>query len=165
MSTEGHASATRDATPAPAGTSVRTGCQSLLEGRKGGRARACVQPGEDSEQFQTCCKIGTGFSEENLKEFHARLSQHTLDGKRSWYDVTDTFKPDVWLDATETWEVRAADLSISPAHTGAMDRVKAGKGIALRFPRFLRVRDDKAPQQCTSSVEIGELYQAQASVA
>ena len=120
---------------------------------------------EDSEQFQTCCKIGTGFSEENLKEFHARLSQHTLDGKRSWYDVTDTFKPDVWLDATETWEVRAADLSISPAHTGAMDRVKAGKGIALRFPRFLRVRDDKAPQQCTSSVEIGELYQAQASVA
>ena len=64
------------------------------------------------------------------------------------------------------WEVRAADLSLSPVHTGAIGRVSGARerGIALRFPRFLRVRDDKGPEDATNATQIAQMYNDQASV-
>lgn len=47
------------------------------------------------------------------------------------------------------WEVKCADLSKSPVHRAAIG--KDGRGISIRFPRLLRERDDKDPEQATSS--------------
>jgi DNA ligase-1 len=54
------------------------------------------------------------------------------------YDETDV--PDVFFDATQSkvWEVRCADLSMSPAHRAARGMLHETKGIALRFPRYIR---------------------------
>jgi len=49
-------------------------------------------------------------------------------------------------------------------HTSAFGVKADGKGIGLRFPRFLRIRDDKSPEESTGPEQIVEMFEAQASV-
>lgn len=60
--------------------------------------------------------------------------------------------------------MKAADISISPVHQAAAGMADAVKGISIRFPRLLRVRDDKTPEQATGAEQIVEMYQKQAHV-
>ena len=65
----------------------------------------------------------------------------------------------------EVWEVKAADLSLSSAHKGALGRAGVqGRGIGLRFPRFERIRPDKKPEEATTSDQILDMYYAQDTV-
>jgi len=118
----------------------------------------------ENEEYQTVCKAGTGFSDEDLVSHYQFFKEKMLPRADSSYNVSDRMTPDVWLEACQVWEIRAADLSISPVHTSAMGVKNESKGIGLRFPRFLRIREDKSPEDSTGPDQIVEMFEAQASV-
>ncbi|KAL9654347.1 hypothetical protein ABK040_010376 [Willaertia magna] len=128
----------------------------------GGFLLACYDP--DNEQYQSICKIGTGFSDEMLKKCTETMNGFIINGPKSYYSFRESQRPDVWFDTTQVWEIKAADLTISPAHTAAIGHVDDSKGIALRFPRFVRMREDKTPEQATTAQDIADLYNNQAVV-
>eukprot|EP00178_Gracilaria_changii_P007567 TRINITY_DN238_c0_g1_i1.p2 TRINITY_DN238_c0_g1~~TRINITY_DN238_c0_g1_i1.p2 ORF type:complete len:732 (-),score=202.81 TRINITY_DN238_c0_g1_i1:483-2678(-) len=124
----------------------------------------------DKEEFQSVCKIGTGFSEAQLEQFASYFNEEgaarTSDSVKSYYRVRSVgaLQPDVWLEATQVWEVKCADLSLSPQHMAGVGRVDADKGVALRFPRFVRVREDKTVEQATSAEQVVDMYLSQSAV-
>ncbi len=116
---------------------------------------------QSSGEFQTACKIGTGLSDADLQQHFAFFKDHIISQKRIDYDVHESLTPDDWFDAVQVWEVQAADLSISPIHSASNTIRTDGKGIGLRFPRFLRIRDDKSPEDATSSEQIVQMFEDQ----
>ncbi|KAG1331722.1 DNA ligase 1 [Cocos nucifera] len=116
---------------------------------------------EQNEEYQTICNIGTGFSESQLEERSASLRNKVIPTPKPYYRYADTVNPDVWFEPAEVWEVKAADLSISPVHRAASGIVYPNKGISLRFPRLVHVRDDKSPEQATTSDQVADMYRAQ----
>ena len=112
-------------------------------------------------EFQTCCKIGTGLSDADLIQHYDFYKDHIIANKRIDYDVHESLHPDDWFDAVQVWEIQAADLSISPIHSSCNTLREDGKGIGLRFPRYIRIRADKGPEDATSSDQILEMFEDQ----
>ena len=77
----------------------------------------------DSEEYQTICKIGTGFSEEMLQSHYETLNPLELTKVRGDIKVGGA-KPDIWFEPKVVWEVLAADLSLSPIYTAAQGLVR-----------------------------------------
>ncbi|QNQ01438.1 DNA ligase 1 [Yarrowia lipolytica] len=119
---------------------------------------------QDSEEFETVCKTATGFSEEMLQKMYDKLKPTVIETPHSdvSYDSTPANLPDVWFDPSTVIEILAADLSLSPVYKAGIDQMD--RGISLRFPRFIRVRDDKGIHDATSSDQIVEMYQNQAAL-
>ncbi|RYO94343.1 hypothetical protein DL763_004059 [Monosporascus cannonballus] len=128
---------------------------------------ACYNPNTDT--YETVCNIGTGFSEQVLEELHKQLSEIKIDRPKPFYSHSSggQHQPDVWFEPRYVWEVKSADLTLSPRYkAGAKEGVDPSgeKGISLRFPRFIRIRDDKKPDEATTSRQVAEMYRKQESV-
>lgn len=124
---------------------------------------------DQKEQYETVCNIGTGFSEVLLAELYETLSPLAIDRAKPFFDHSTgkNDQPDVWFEPKYVWEVKTADLTLSPRYRAASSEFGGDgthKGVSLRFPRFIRVRDDKKPDEATSSKQVAEMYRAQESV-
>ncbi|CAL9730909.1 DNA ligase 1 [Monosporozyma unispora] len=129
-------------------------------GTYGGFLLGCYN--QDTGEFETACKIGTGFSDELLTDLYNRLKDTVIDGPKATYVYDSGAEPDVWFEPTLLFEVLTADLSLSPVYKAGSSTYD--KGISLRFPRFIRLREDKGVEDATSSDQIVELYENQANL-
>lgn len=113
---------------------------------------------DSDDMFRTCCKVGAGFTDEDLTTLRKRLAPHEVSARPARVD--SRMVPDVWHEPNLVLEIVGAELTLSPIHTAAWGMVKQDAGLALRFPRFTgRYRDDKSPEDATTVKEIVDLYQ------
>ncbi|PYI34175.1 ATP-dependent DNA ligase [Aspergillus indologenus CBS 114.80] len=69
--------------------------------------------------------------------------------------------PDVWFEPQEVWEMAFADITLSPTYPAAIGLVSEERGLSLRFPRFLKVREDKSIDEATTSDYLAYLWRKQ----
>ncbi|CAE7604225.1 LIG6 [Symbiodinium sp. CCMP2592] len=74
-------------------------------------------------------------------------------------------QPQFWFQPSEVWEIRGADITISPKHLAAQGLVDPKRGLSLRFPRFIRKREDKRLDQATTPQQLAEFSLQQATPA
>ncbi|KAI0254003.1 ATP-dependent DNA ligase [Lactifluus subvellereus] len=79
-----------------------------------------------------------------------------------WGEVeTGGYSPSVYFRPHEVWEIRGADVTLSPVSVAAKGLVSEDKGLSLRFPRFVRVREDKCVEQASSTDFLAGMYRKQ----
>jgi DNA ligase-1 len=101
---------------------------------------ACRDP--DTGKFLSCGMMGTGLTEENFQL------------------MTDTLKPlitsekgrEVKIKPKVVVEVAFQEIQKSPTYES---------GLALRFPRMTRIRDDRGPEEADTIERVEELYKSQ----
>lgn len=69
--------------------------------------------------------------------------------------------PDVWFEPQEVWEMAFADITLSPTYTAAIGLVSQDRGLSMRFPRFLKKRDDKSIEEASTSEFLAGLWRKQ----
>lgn len=108
---------------------------------------------QHTDKYQSVCKIGTGLSDDNLKELYRNLT--ILDEKPYNYDIN--YNPNYWIKSDVLVEIDVADFTLSKIHTCGKENMN--RGISCRFPRLRRIRYDK--NETTSVDQIIELYKSQ----
>ena len=70
-------------------------------------------------------------------------------------------EPDVWFEPQEVWEMAFADITLSPTYSAAIGLVSEERGLSMRFPRFLKVREDKGIDEASTNDFLASLYRKQ----
>jgi len=111
----------------------------------------------ETETYQTVGRCGTGFSDAELAALPARLAPHIRTQRPARVD--SRVPADLWFEPSAVVEVLSAELTLSPNHTAGWGQLKGDAGLSMRFPRFTgRWRDDKEPQDATTSQQLVELF-------
>jgi len=114
----------------------------------------------EKDVFETVTKCGTGFTDEDLAKLPKMLQKHKIAHEHP--RVQSIIEADVWFEPAVVIEILGAEITLSPVHVCAMDVIRKGSGLAIRFPRFTRnYRLDKAPEDATTVEEIVEMYKSQ----
>ncbi|MEM4389522.1 MAG: ATP-dependent DNA ligase [Candidatus Micrarchaeia archaeon] len=121
----------------------------------GGILGAVYEP--ESGLFKTVTRVGSGYSEEELERLRGMLEKIIVRQKPARVD--SLYEPDYWVEPKYVIEVRADEITRSPVHT--CGKVGDAPGYALRFPRMIGLRTDKAPEDATTVEEIVRMYETQ----
>ena len=127
-------------------------------GTYGALLLAAYNPEDDT--FETVTKCGTGFTDEDLGKLPKMMQKHVIPHRHP--RVNSMLEADIWFEPTVIIEILGAEITLSPIHTCAMDAIRKGSGLAIRFPRFTgNYRLDKAAEDATTVEEIVEMHKSQ----
>ena len=119
---------------------------------------------EDEDTFTSICKVGTGFSDEDLDQLYQILNPKVTIKKNP--RINSEMEADVWFEPELVIEVVASEITLSPIHKAARDKIRKGAGLALRFPKFTgKIRVEKMAEDASTNEEVITLYQGQKKVA
>jgi DNA ligase 1 len=110
---------------------------------------------DDDEPNETATQDG----EEAMGDKVPRIKNNTLPEKPSYVEYSG--HPDVWFNPQEVWECVFADITLSPTYTAAIGLVSDERGLSLRFPRFLKVREDKSMEEASDAEFLASLWRKQ----
>jgi DNA ligase 1 len=116
----------------------------------------CATYNSKKDVFESVTKLGTGLTDKDLTSLPKLLNKNKVARKPLQVHTTKEMQPDVWFTPTVVVEVTAAEISEGGMHTCSENN---GRGLALRFPRFIKVRDDKTAQLATTSSEVRQMYE------
>jgi len=131
-------------------------------GKRAGTYGALLLAAYDPEKdvFETVTKCGTGFTDEDLAKLPKMMEKHKISHKHP--RVQSIIEADVWFEPALVIEILGAEITLSPIHVSAMDVIRKGSGLAVRFPRFTgNHRLDKAAEDATTIEEIVKMYKSQ----
>ena len=119
---------------------------------------------EDTDTFASICKVGTGFTDEYLDQLYQILSAKVTIKKNP--RINSEMEADVWFEPELVIEVVASEITLSPIHKSAMDEIRKGAGLALRFPKFTgKIRSEKFAEDASTNEEVISLYKGQKKIA
>ncbi|EGE09473.1 DNA ligase I [Trichophyton equinum CBS 127.97] len=116
----------------------------------------------ETGSLEAVTKCMSGFTDkfyEANKEKYAEGSDNII-SRPSYVEYCG--EPEVWFQPQEVWEMAFADITLSPTYTAAIGLVSDERGLSLRFPRFLRVREDKSIDEASTSNYLAHLWDKQA---
>ena len=97
------------------------------------------------DSWVSLAKIGTGLTDEEFVGLRRKLDEFKVQAAPENVFVEESLVPDVWVSPGVVVEIAADEVTRSPSHTA---------GVALRFPRLVRFRDDKGISEVTTLVEV-----------
>ncbi len=104
------------------------------------------------EKIYTVSKVGSGLTEQSLTVIKEKCDELQTTQKPLTYEVAKALIPHVWVEPGIVVEVAADELTHSPVHTA---------GLALRFPRVIKIREDKKPVDATTIEELKQMLELQ----
>jgi DNA ligase-1 len=124
------------------------------KGKRAGVFGSYVLAARDAEtgKFKTVTKCGSGYTDEDLVELTKMFKK--LQIREPHEDVEIEIDCDAYFKPEVVFETAYEEIQVSPAE-------KHTSGMGLRFPRFIRVREDRRPEEATTVQEIEELFELQ----
>ncbi len=107
---------------------------------------------QDSEKYKTITKCGSGYTDEDLEDLTKIFRK--IQVKKPHPDVEIELKCDAYFEPKVVFEINYEEIQKSPAE-------KHTSGYGLRFPRFVRIREDKKPEEVNTIDEVIEFYRKQ----
>jgi len=109
----------------------------------------------EKDRYFTIAKIGTGLTDQMLKDLAEKLEATKLEAKPK--NLISNIEPDFYVFPEVVIEINYDEITKSPIHTASFDS-ETNQGLALRFPRLVTIRIDKGPEETTTQEELEKLF-------
>lgn len=107
---------------------------------------------EATDSYEAICKVGTGFSDEQLKSIKEQFESKKEEEKPQDVLSPENLKPDVWVYPEVVFTVEADEI------TRRLGEEDIGGGLSLRFPRLVEWDRDKSANDATRVSELEKMY-------